>query len=64
MNKHKVVIVDRDNVRWAYEGRMGDIPIYVKEDEAVPKMMSWKEAKEEYDKHNDPDELILITENS
>ena len=62
LRKHIVTIVDRDNVRWVFEGRIGGIPIYVKEEEANPKMMSWEEAKIEYDKHNDPEEKIVISE--
>ena len=62
MKAHKVTIVDKDNVRWVFEGRIDGMPIYVKEDEAVPKMMTWKEALNEYEQDDDEEELIKITE--
>jgi isocitrate dehydrogenase len=62
MKAHKVTIVDKNNVRWVFEGRIDGIPIYVKEEEAFPKMMTWKEALNEYEQHNNDEELIKITE--
>jgi hypothetical protein len=62
MKNYKLIVVDCDNVRWSFEGRIEGIPIYVKEHEAFPKMMTLEEAQKESLAYENQEETILITE--
>ena len=60
--KYKVVIVDKEKVRWVFEGKINGIQIYVKEGEARPKMLTLTEAREEFDQQKISEDVVIITE--
>lgn len=59
----KMIVIDKDNVRWCYEKTIDNIDGFVKESKAIPKMMDFSEARDMYEKYEPEEgELVLITE--
>ena len=59
---YMLLLVDHEDTRWTFEGYIDDIPMFIKESEAVPKMMDYNEAQFEAKKHVGKDDRVLITE--
>lgn len=61
---YKMIVKDDDGVVWVYEGRVDGNRVFVKEAEAIPKMMTFGEALVEYESYlpRSATELVNVME--
>lgn len=58
--KYKLVLVDPNGVRWAYERHMAGEPLFVQEAKAQPKMLTKEEAILIGREHHDEQDRVFV----